>query len=75
MADLTKIGCWALTEPSNGSDAAALTTTARRVADGWRLNGQKRWIGNGTFADVSVIWARNLETNSVRRPPVFTPFN
>jgi len=67
MADLSKIGCWGLTEPSNGSDAAALTTTARRVPGGWCLNGQKRWIGNGTWSDVSVIWARNEETKQVQR--------
>ena len=60
-----KVGCWALTEPSNGSDASALTTTARRVDGGWVLNGRKRWIGNATFADVAVIWARNSETSQV----------
>jgi acyl-CoA oxidase len=59
------IGCWALTEPSNGSDAAALTTSARRVPGGYVLNGQKRWIGNGTFAEVTVVWARNTETEQV----------
>jgi acyl-CoA oxidase len=48
MATFKKVGCWALTEPSNGSDAAALQTTARRVQGGWLLNGRKRWIGNGT---------------------------
>lgn len=47
MATFSKVGCWALTEPSNGSDASALTTTARRVQGGWVLNGRKRWIGNG----------------------------
>lgn len=69
MSRLDLIGCWALTEPSNGSDASALSTTARRVdrmgSSGWILNGQKRWIGNATFADVLIIWAKNLETNEV----------
>lgn len=65
MASFQKVGCWALTEPSNGSDASALTTTARRTSGGWILNGRKRWIGNGTFADVAIIWARNEETRQV----------
>lgn len=65
MATFKKVGCWALTEPSNGSDAAALTTTARKVNGGWVLNGRKRWIGNGTWADVIIIWARNEETKGV----------
>jgi acyl-CoA oxidase len=59
------VGCWALTEPSNGSDASALQTTARRVEGGWVLNGRKRWIGNATWADVAIIWARNSESNQV----------
>jgi alkylation response protein AidB-like acyl-CoA dehydrogenase len=54
-----------LTEPEAGSDASGLQTTAQRVAGGWRLNGQKRWIGNATFADVIIIWARNEETGDV----------
>ena len=43
MADYSLVGCWGLTEPSNGSDAAALMTTATKVPGGWKLNGQKRW--------------------------------
>lgn len=69
MGRLELVGCWALTEPSNGSDASALTTTAARAhrmgVSGWILNGQKRWIGNGTFADITVVWAKNLETDQV----------
>lgn len=38
-------GAWGLTEPSNGSDASALQTTAEKVPGGWKLNGRKRWIG------------------------------
>ncbi len=37
----------------------------RQVPGGWVLNGRKRWIGNATFADVIVIWARNSETQQV----------
>jgi acyl-CoA oxidase len=65
LAALRTVGCWALTEPSNGSDAAALTTVARRAPGGWRLTGRKRWIGNATFADVLVVWARNAESGQV----------
>lgn len=65
MARLEKIGCWGLTEPDFGSDASSLATTARKVEGGWLLNGAKRWIGNGTFADVSVIWARNTGTGEI----------
>jgi acyl-CoA oxidase len=61
MAKLEKIGCFALSEPNHGSDAAKLDTTAKKVDGGWILNGQKRWIGNGTWADVSVVYARNIE--------------
>jgi glutaryl-CoA dehydrogenase len=67
MARLEAIGAFALTEPEVGSGAAGgLTTTARREGDCWVLNGQKKWIGNATFADLTVIWARNLEDNQVK---------
>ncbi len=59
MANFGKVGAWALTEPSNGSDASSLTTTATKVPNGWRLQGKKRWIGNATFADVVIVWARS----------------
>jgi len=51
-------GAFALSEPAAGSDAAALTTTARRTDDGWVLNGQKQWITNGAYAGLMVVWAR-----------------
>jgi len=51
------IGCWALTEPGTGSDAAAQKTTARRDGDHWVLNGTKQFITNGTHADVAIIMA------------------
>ena len=50
LAALKTVGAWGLTEPSNGSDASALQTTAKQVPGGWELNGLKRWIGNATFA-------------------------
>ncbi|KAF3333609.1 acyl-coenzyme A oxidase 4 [Carex littledalei] len=65
LAKLKTIACWALTEPDYGSDASSLKTTATKVAGGWVLNGQKRWIGNSTFADILVIFARNTSTNQI----------
>ena len=67
MARLEKIGAFGLTEPEVGSGAAGgLTTTARREGDTWVLNGQKKWIGNATFSDVTVIWARDVADNQVK---------
>lgn len=65
MASLDWVGCWALTEPDFGSDASALATTATKVEGGWRLNGYKRWIGNSTFAEVIVVFARNVNNNEI----------
>jgi glutaryl-CoA dehydrogenase len=59
MARLEKIGAFALTEPEHGSDVVRLETTARRDGDEYILDGTKRWIGNGTIADVVVVWARD----------------
>jgi glutaryl-CoA dehydrogenase len=58
MARMEKIGAFALTEPAHGSDAVGLETRARRDGDGYRLDGAKRWIGNASFADVTIVWAR-----------------
>jgi glutaryl-CoA dehydrogenase len=58
MAQMKKLGAFALTEPNHGSDSVALESTARRDGDGFVLNGAKRWIGNATIADVVVVWAR-----------------
>jgi glutaryl-CoA dehydrogenase len=67
MARMEKIGAFALTEPDVGSGAAGgLTTTARRDGDVWVLNGQKKWIGNATFADHVVVWARDVDGNQVK---------
>jgi glutaryl-CoA dehydrogenase len=61
------IGAFGLTEPLSGSDAAlGLRTTAERRGDEWVLNGAKRWIGNATFSDICVIWARDLADNMVK---------
>lgn len=59
LARLERIGAFALTEPQHGSDVVALETTARRLGDGYVLNGAKRWIGNAVFADDMVVWARD----------------
>jgi glutaryl-CoA dehydrogenase len=66
MARLDAIGAFALTEPDHGSDSVALETSARREGDTWVLNGAKRWIGNGTIADVAVVWARSTEDGQVK---------
>src|SRR6266699_2210134 len=67
MARLEKIGAFGLTEPEVGSGAAGgLTTTARRDGDEWVLDGQKKWIGNATFADYIIIWARDTEDGQVK---------
>ena len=58
MARLEKIGAFALTEPEHGSDVVSLESTARREGDEYVLDGRKRWIGNASFADVVVVWAR-----------------
>jgi glutaryl-CoA dehydrogenase len=67
MSRMERIGAFGLTEPHGGSDVAAgLETTARRDGDTWVLNGAKRWIGNATFADLIIIWARDEEDDHVK---------
>jgi glutaryl-CoA dehydrogenase len=67
MQRLETIGAFGLTEPDVGSGAArGLTTTARRRGDSWVLNGHKKWIGNATFADVTVVWARDADDDQVK---------
>src|SRR5918995_4134922 len=66
MARMALLGAFGLTEPEVGSGAArGLTTTARRDGDDWVLDGRKKWIGNAPFADVIVIWARDVEDGHV----------
>jgi glutaryl-CoA dehydrogenase len=67
MAALNKIGSFGLTEPEGGSQVSqGLSTTAQRVGDTWILNGQKKWIGNATWGDLTIIWARDLADNQVK---------
>jgi glutaryl-CoA dehydrogenase len=61
MARMEKLGAFALTEPNHGSDAVRLETSARREGDEYVIDGQKRWIGNGSLADIVVVWARDDE--------------
>ena len=61
------IGAFGLTEPLSGSDSArGLRTTARREGDHWVLNGEKRWIGNATFSDITIIWAKDVADGQVK---------
>lgn len=66
MARLERIGAFALTEPDHGSDAVSLATTARRDGDSWVLDGHKKWIGNGSIADVVIVWARDTADGRVK---------
>jgi glutaryl-CoA dehydrogenase len=58
MAKGKLIGCFALTEPDHGSDPGGIETRARRDGDSWVLNGTKRWITNGSIADIAIVWAK-----------------
>ena len=64
MARCEKIGCFGLTEPEAGSDPGSLSTTAVEKDGGYALSGEKKWIGNASFSDVAVIWART-EDNKI----------
>jgi glutaryl-CoA dehydrogenase len=67
MMRFEKIGSFGLTEPLVGSaTSGGMMTTCRREGDSWVLNGQKKWIGNATFADINVIWARDENSNQVK---------
>jgi glutaryl-CoA dehydrogenase len=58
MATGAKIGCFGLTEPDFGSNPAGMLTSAKKTSQGYVLNGTKRWITNGTIADVALVWAK-----------------
>jgi glutaryl-CoA dehydrogenase len=61
------LGAFGLTEPLSGSDTAqGLQTVAKRDGDNWVINGAKRWIGNGSISDVTIIWARDEADNQVK---------
>jgi glutaryl-CoA dehydrogenase len=66
MARMEASGAFALTEPDHGSDSVALETRARRVGDDYVIDGAKRWIGNGSVADVIVVWARDAADGQVK---------
>jgi glutaryl-CoA dehydrogenase len=58
LATGKKIGCFGLTEPDFGSNPGGMITRAEKISGGYRLNGAKMWITNGTLADVAVVWAK-----------------
>jgi len=67
MARMEQLGAFGLTEPEVGSGASrGLTTTARRDGDAWVLDGRKKWIGNASFADLTVIWAKDVDDGQVK---------
>jgi glutaryl-CoA dehydrogenase len=67
MMRFEKIGSFGLTEPLVGSaTSGGMMTTCRREGDTWVLNGEKKWIGNATFADINIIWARDESLNQVK---------
>lgn len=66
MAKCEKLGAFALTEPRHGSDSVSLETEATRDGDHYVINGAKRWIGNGSMADVCVVWARDTSDMQVK---------
>lgn len=67
MHRLEKIGAFGLTEPEGGSGVSqGMETSCKFDGENWILNGQKKWIGNATFADVIIIWARDEDSNQVK---------
>ena len=66
LARVEQTGAFALTEPDHGSDSVALETRARRDGDECVIDGAKRWIGNGSIADVVVVWARDEADGQVK---------
>jgi len=61
------LGAFALTEPLSGSDSAqGLRTVAKRDGDNWVINGAKRWIGNGSISDVTIVWAKDADDGQVK---------
>ncbi|GAA1498111.1 acyl-CoA dehydrogenase family protein [Paeniglutamicibacter kerguelensis] len=65
LANAEVLGAFALTEPTHGSDSVSLETRAVRVEGGYRISGEKKWIGNGSVGGVTIVWARD-EEGSVR---------
>jgi glutaryl-CoA dehydrogenase len=66
MAAGKVIGCFGLTEPNHGSNPAGMLTRAKKVADGWLLNGSKAWITNGSMAHIAIVWAKTDDDDEIR---------
>jgi len=66
MAAGKVIGCFGLTEPNHGSNPGGMLTRARRVPDGWLLNGSKAWITNGSMAHIAIVWAKTDDDDLIR---------
>jgi glutaryl-CoA dehydrogenase len=67
LASAELLGAFGLTEPLSGSDTAqGLRTVAKRDGDNWVINGAKRWIGNGSIGDITIVWARDADDNQVK---------
>jgi glutaryl-CoA dehydrogenase len=66
MARGEAIGCFGLTEPDHGSDPGGMETRAREAGSGWVLSGVKRWITNGSIADVAIVWAKTAPDDEIR---------
>lgn len=67
MIKMDKIGAFALTEPEVGSAASmGLKTTCKRDGDTWTINGEKKWIGNATFCDYIIVWAKDEDDHQVK---------
>lgn len=66
LAAGTEVGCFGLTEPDYGSNPAGMIVTCRETADGWVLNGAKRWLSNGPSATVCVIWAKTGDLDDAK---------
>ncbi len=74
LRDADAIGCFGLTESDAGSDPGAMRTTAVKTPTGWKLNGHKRWITNGTKANVAVVWARAVVPDAHGEKPTIRGF-
>jgi glutaryl-CoA dehydrogenase len=66
MAAGKVIGCFGLTEANHGSNPGGMLTRAKRVPEGWLLNGSKAWITNGTMSHIAVVWAKTDEDDEIR---------
>jgi glutaryl-CoA dehydrogenase len=61
MARGEVIGCFGLSEPGFGSDPAGMTTTAKKIGNGFMLQGSKMWISNGAIAGLAIVWAKTQD--------------